>query len=65
MHSSSEVNRKLILNTTLQKMTEIGGAKLECKNILCLEKIPHSEIFKESGFFTLIKRQFKNLGHRP
>lgn len=42
-------------------MTEIGGVKLEHKNIICLEKIPHSETFKESGFFTLIKRSSKTL----
>ena len=65
MYSSGEVNRKLILNSILQKMAEIGEGKLKYKNIIGPEKIPHSEIFKKSGLFTLIKRYFKDLDHRP
>lgn len=65
MYSSSEVNRELILNSTLQKMAEIGKGKLKYKNIIGPEKIPHSETFKESGLFTLIKRNFKDFDHRP
>lgn len=65
MYSSGEANRKLIFNSTLQKMTEIREGKLEYKNIIGPEKIPHSETFKESGLFTSIKREFKDLDHRP
>lgn len=65
MYNSGEVNRKLILNSTFQKMTENGERKLEYKNIIGPEKIPHSETLKESGLFTLIKREFKDLHFRP
>lgn len=46
MYSSSEVNRKLILNSTLDKITGIGKARLEDKNVIGPEKIPHNETFR-------------------
>lgn len=46
MHSSTEVNRKLILNSTLHKITKIGKGRLECKSVIGPEKIPHRETFR-------------------
>lgn len=46
MYSSTEVNRKLILNSTLHKITDIEKARLEYKNVIGPEKIPHSETFR-------------------
>lgn len=51
MYSSSEVNRKLILNSTLHKVTEIGRGRLEYKNVIGPEKIPHSETFRDSFIY--------------